>query len=93
MKLLLHNLLTSPVPGADPAYPLLLRAGEVEVHEIEYDEAQALSALSRIEYGALRQAAVEVRCACTEDSIPIRTLTRAADGTRRQPSSGQARRR
>jgi len=61
MKLLLHNMLASNVKGITTRFPLaIVNVRKVEVLENEFDEELAVGSLARIEYDALRAAAVQV---------------------------------
>eukprot|EP01094_Clydonella_sp_ATCC50884_P022829 TRINITY_DN5326_c0_g1_i1.p2 TRINITY_DN5326_c0_g1~~TRINITY_DN5326_c0_g1_i1.p2 ORF type:complete len:122 (-),score=45.87 TRINITY_DN5326_c0_g1_i1:239-604(-) len=69
MKLLMHNLLSSPVKGADPSFPLEIVCTRLETGEEEYDETFARSSLQRIEYPALAAASNQLGHALP-DALP-----------------------
>ena len=60
MKLITHNLLASNVPKVPKAYPLGLEVTKVEVEDHDYDEEFVLNIIPRLNYAALRNAALVV---------------------------------
>eukprot|EP00736_Rhodelphis_marinus_P007995 Rmarinus@m.28083 len=54
MRLLTHNMLASPVKGANNAFPLKLVCEKKEVMEADFDAEMVKHLLSRVEYDALR---------------------------------------
>lgn len=61
-----HNFLSSNVRGIRVAYPLRVRADEVEHETDEFDEALTRRLVPRIDYAAL----LLVCAACGYDSLP-----------------------
>ncbi|XP_008302480.1 multifunctional methyltransferase subunit TRM112-like protein [Stegastes partitus] len=57
MKLLTHNMLTSHVKGVSKGYPLLIKATEVKVNEVEFNPKFVSRMIPKLEWGALVQAA------------------------------------
>ncbi|XP_030595491.1 multifunctional methyltransferase subunit TRM112-like protein [Archocentrus centrarchus] len=60
MKLLTHNMLTSHVKGVTNGYPLLIKATEVKVNEVEFNSQFVSRMIPKLEWGALVQAAEEL---------------------------------
>uniref|UniRef100_A0A0B6ZW15 Multifunctional methyltransferase subunit TRM112-like protein n=2 Tax=Arion vulgaris TaxID=1028688 RepID=A0A0B6ZW15_9EUPU len=61
MKLLTHNMLTSNIiKGVTKGFPLKIVAKKVEVKEVDYNAAFIIKTLSRVDWPALHQAAIEV---------------------------------
>uniref|UniRef100_A0A3B4YDH5 Multifunctional methyltransferase subunit TRM112-like protein n=1 Tax=Seriola lalandi dorsalis TaxID=1841481 RepID=A0A3B4YDH5_SERLL len=60
MKLLTHNMLTSHVKGVTKGFPLLIKATEVKVNEVEFNSQFVSRMIPKLEWGALVQAAEEV---------------------------------
>ncbi|XP_041847139.1 multifunctional methyltransferase subunit TRM112-like protein [Melanotaenia boesemani] len=60
MKLLTHNMLTSHVKGVTKGYPLLIKATEVKVNEVEFNPQFVCRMIPKLEWGALVQAADEL---------------------------------
>lgn len=60
MKLLTHNMLASNVKNITTRYPLGIKVEQVEEEENEYNEDFVKRMIPRIEYGALRSAALAV---------------------------------
>ncbi|TWW55699.1 Multifunctional methyltransferase subunit TRM112-like protein tRNA methyltransferase 112 -like protein [Takifugu flavidus] len=60
MKLLTHNMLTSHVKGVTQGYPLLIKATEVKVNEVEFNPEFVVKMIPKLEWSALVQAAEEV---------------------------------
>ncbi|XP_029367682.1 multifunctional methyltransferase subunit TRM112-like protein isoform X3 [Echeneis naucrates] len=59
MKLLTHNMLTSHVKGVTKGYPLLIKATEVKVNEVEFNPQFVSRMIPKLEWSALVQAAEE----------------------------------
>ncbi|KAL6480360.1 hypothetical protein MHYP_G00113930, partial [Metynnis hypsauchen] len=57
MKLLTHNMLTSHVKGVTKGYPLLIKAIEVKVNEVEFNPQFVSRMIPKLEWSALIQAA------------------------------------
>ncbi|XP_063046540.1 multifunctional methyltransferase subunit TRM112-like protein [Engraulis encrasicolus] len=57
MKLLTHNMLTSHVKGVTKGYPLLIKATEVKVNEVDFNPQFISRMIPKIEWAALIQAA------------------------------------
>ncbi|XP_030622385.1 multifunctional methyltransferase subunit TRM112-like protein isoform X1 [Chanos chanos] len=57
MKLLTHNILTSHVKGVTKGYPLLIKATEVRVNEVEFNPQFVSRMIPKLEWSALVQAA------------------------------------
>ncbi|XP_072519646.1 multifunctional methyltransferase subunit TRM112-like protein [Salminus brasiliensis] len=57
MKLLTHNMLTSHVKGVTKGYPLLIKAVEVKVNEVEFNPQFVSRMIPKLEWSALIQAA------------------------------------
>ncbi|KAL4623003.1 multifunctional methyltransferase subunit TRM112-like protein [Arapaima gigas] len=57
MKLLTHNMLTSHVKGVTRGYPLLIKATEVKVSEVEFNPQFVSRMIPKLEWSALVQAA------------------------------------
>ncbi|KAH7727337.1 methyltransferase-associated protein [Aphelenchoides avenae] len=61
MKLLTHNFLSSQfLKGVSTGYPLILRATKVEKKDVEYNEAFTKRMIPKVDYSALRSAAVSI---------------------------------
>ncbi|XP_008325086.1 multifunctional methyltransferase subunit TRM112-like protein [Cynoglossus semilaevis] len=60
MKLLTHNMLTSHVKGVTKGYPLLIKAIEVKVNEVEFNPTFVSRMIPKLEWSALVQAAEEL---------------------------------
>ncbi|XP_044220551.1 multifunctional methyltransferase subunit TRM112-like protein [Thunnus albacares] len=60
MKLLTHNMLTSHVKGVTKGYPLLIKASEVKVNDLEFNPQFISRMIPKLEWGALVQAAEEL---------------------------------
>ncbi|XP_003970255.2 multifunctional methyltransferase subunit TRM112-like protein [Takifugu rubripes] len=60
MKLLTHNMLTSHVKGVTQGYPLLIKATEVKVNEVEFNPEFVVKMIPKLEWSALVQAAEEL---------------------------------
>ncbi|XP_059148035.1 multifunctional methyltransferase subunit TRM112-like protein [Physella acuta] len=60
MKLLTHNMLTSNIiKGVTKGFPLKIVPKKVEVKEVDYNQAFIVRTLTKIDWDALHQAAVE----------------------------------
>ncbi|KAI5620640.1 multifunctional methyltransferase subunit TRM112-like protein [Silurus asotus] len=57
MKLLTHNMLTSHVKGVTKGYPLLIKATEVKVNEVEFNPQFVSRMIPKLEWSALVSAA------------------------------------
>ncbi|XP_034037172.1 multifunctional methyltransferase subunit TRM112-like protein [Thalassophryne amazonica] len=57
MKLLTHNMLMSHVKGVVKGYPLLIKATEVKVNEVEFNPQFVSRMIPKLEWSALVQAA------------------------------------
>ncbi|KAG7329279.1 hypothetical protein KOW79_007453 [Hemibagrus wyckioides] len=57
MKLLTHNMLTSHVKGVTNGYPLLIKATEVKVNEVEFNPQFVSRMIPKLEWSALIHAA------------------------------------
>ncbi|KAM8909886.1 multifunctional methyltransferase subunit TRM112-like protein [Spinachia spinachia] len=57
MKLLTHNMLTSHVKGVVNGYPLLIKATEVKVNEVDFNPQFVSRMIPKLEWSALVQAA------------------------------------
>ncbi|KAI2657092.1 Multifunctional methyltransferase subunit TRM112-like protein [Labeo rohita] len=68
MKLLTHNMLTSHVKGVTKGYPLIIKATEVKVSELEFNAQFVSRMIPKLEWSALIQAAewVEVIEGCLQ---------------------------
>lgn len=60
MKLLTHNMLTSHVKGVTKGYPLLIKATEVKLNEVEFNAQFVSRMIPKLEWSALVQAAEEL---------------------------------
>ena len=60
MKLLTHNLLRSNVKGVKKGFPLKIEAIKVEEKETEFNPEFVLSMLERIDWEALKNAALQM---------------------------------
>ncbi|XP_020491475.1 multifunctional methyltransferase subunit TRM112-like protein [Labrus bergylta] len=60
MKLLTHNMLTSHVKGVTKGYPLLIKATEVKMNEVEFNPQFVSRMIPKLEWSALIQAAEEL---------------------------------
>ncbi|KAM8733797.1 multifunctional methyltransferase subunit TRM112-like protein [Acanthopagrus latus] len=60
MKLLTHNMLTSHVKGVIKGYPLLIKATEVKMNEVEFNPQFVSRMIPKLEWSALVQAADEL---------------------------------
>ncbi|XP_068614356.1 multifunctional methyltransferase subunit TRM112-like protein [Brachionichthys hirsutus] len=60
MKLLTHNMLTSHVKGVTKGYPLLIKATEVKVNEVEFNPQFVIRMIPKLEWSALVQSADEL---------------------------------
>uniref|UniRef100_A0A3Q3VNS7 Multifunctional methyltransferase subunit TRM112-like protein n=1 Tax=Mola mola TaxID=94237 RepID=A0A3Q3VNS7_MOLML len=56
MKLLTHNMLTSHVKGVTKGYPLLIKATEVKVNEVDFNPQFVSRMIPKLEWSALVQA-------------------------------------
>uniref|UniRef100_A0A4W6EUN8 tRNA methyltransferase activator subunit 11-2 n=1 Tax=Lates calcarifer TaxID=8187 RepID=A0A4W6EUN8_LATCA len=50
MKLLTHNMLTSHVKGVTKGYPLLIKATEVKVNEVEFNPQFVSRMIPKVEW-------------------------------------------
>lgn len=57
MKLLTHNMLTSHVKGVTKGYPLIIKATEVKVNEVDFNPQFVTRMIPKLEWEALIQAA------------------------------------
>ncbi|XP_005988931.1 multifunctional methyltransferase subunit TRM112-like protein isoform X2 [Latimeria chalumnae] len=57
MKLLTHNMLTSHVKGVQNGYPLLIKATEVKVNEVDFNPEFVARMIPKVEWSALLGAA------------------------------------
>ncbi|TRY90130.1 hypothetical protein DNTS_031617 [Danionella cerebrum] len=57
MKLLTHNMLTSHVKGVIKGYPLIIKATEVKVNELDFNAQFVSRMIPKLEWSALIQAA------------------------------------
>uniref|UniRef100_A0A1A8RA82 Multifunctional methyltransferase subunit TRM112-like protein n=1 Tax=Nothobranchius pienaari TaxID=704102 RepID=A0A1A8RA82_9TELE len=57
MKLLTHNMLTSHVKGVTKGYPLLIKATEVKVNDVDFNPQFVCRMIPKLEWSALVQAA------------------------------------
>ncbi|XP_059378378.1 multifunctional methyltransferase subunit TRM112-like protein [Carassius carassius] len=57
MKLLTHNMLTSHVQGVTKGYPLIIKATEVKVNQLEFNAQFVSRMIPKLEWKALIQAA------------------------------------
>ncbi|KAL7395320.1 hypothetical protein ABVT39_014454 [Epinephelus coioides] len=57
MKLLTHNMLTSHVKGVTKGYPLLIKATEVKVNEVDFNPQFVCRMIPKLQWSALVQAA------------------------------------
>ncbi|XP_061644039.1 multifunctional methyltransferase subunit TRM112-like protein [Phyllopteryx taeniolatus] len=60
MKLLTHNMLTSHVKGVTKGYPLLIKATEVKVNEVDFNAQFVSRMIPKLDWSALLQAADEL---------------------------------
>jgi len=60
MKLLTHNMLTSHVKGVTKGYPLVIKATEVKVNEVEFNPQFVSRMIPKLEWSALVKAAGEL---------------------------------
>ncbi|KAM9375383.1 multifunctional methyltransferase subunit TRM112-like protein [Pholidichthys leucotaenia] len=60
MKLLTHNMLTSHVKGVIKGFPLIIKATEVKVNEVEFNPEFVSRMIPKLEWNALVQAAEEL---------------------------------
>ncbi|XP_026185388.1 multifunctional methyltransferase subunit TRM112-like protein [Mastacembelus armatus] len=60
MKLLTHNMLTSHVKGVTNGYPLLIKATEVKVNEVDFNPQFVSRMIPKLEWSTLVQAAEEL---------------------------------
>uniref|UniRef100_A0A3P9MKH1 Multifunctional methyltransferase subunit TRM112-like protein n=1 Tax=Oryzias latipes TaxID=8090 RepID=A0A3P9MKH1_ORYLA len=60
MKLLTHNMLTSHVKGVTKGYPLLIKATEVKVTQLDFNPQFVSRMIPKLEWGALVQAAEDL---------------------------------
>ncbi|XP_076595336.1 multifunctional methyltransferase subunit TRM112-like protein [Chaetodon auriga] len=60
MKLLTHNMLTSHVKGVMKGYPLLIKATEVKMKEVEFNPQFVSRMIPKLEWSVLVQAAEEL---------------------------------
>ncbi|KAG7518135.1 hypothetical protein JOB18_026380 [Solea senegalensis] len=60
MKLLTHNMLMSHVKGVTKGYPLLIKATEVKVNEVEFNPQFVSRMIPKVEWSALVKAAEEL---------------------------------
>uniref|UniRef100_A0A3P9JJI8 Multifunctional methyltransferase subunit TRM112-like protein n=1 Tax=Oryzias latipes TaxID=8090 RepID=A0A3P9JJI8_ORYLA len=60
MKLLTHNMLTSHVKGVTKGYPLLIKATEVKVNQLDFNPQFVSRMIPKLEWGALVQAAEDL---------------------------------
>ncbi|XP_068181977.1 multifunctional methyltransferase subunit TRM112-like protein [Antennarius striatus] len=60
MKLLTHNMLTSRVKGVTKGYPLLIKATEVKMNDVEFNPQFVIRMIPKLEWSALVQAAEEL---------------------------------
>ncbi|RVE67359.1 hypothetical protein OJAV_G00102240 [Oryzias javanicus] len=60
MKLLTHNMLTSHVKGVTNGYPLLIKATEVKVNQLDFNPQFVSRMIPKLEWGALVQAAEDL---------------------------------
>uniref|UniRef100_A0A7N8WPS3 Multifunctional methyltransferase subunit TRM112-like protein n=1 Tax=Mastacembelus armatus TaxID=205130 RepID=A0A7N8WPS3_9TELE len=56
MKLLTHNMLTSHVKGVTNGYPLLIKATEVKVNEVDFNPQFVSRMIPKLEWSTLVQA-------------------------------------
>ncbi|XP_051945112.1 multifunctional methyltransferase subunit TRM112-like protein [Xyrauchen texanus] len=57
MKLITHNMLTSHVKGVTKGYPLIIKATEIKVNEVDFNPEFVTRMIPKLEWGALVQAA------------------------------------
>ncbi|XP_067877736.1 multifunctional methyltransferase subunit TRM112-like protein [Heterodontus francisci] len=60
MKLLTHNLLSSHVRGVSRGFPLLLRATEVKINTVDFNQEFIARMIPKMEWGALVDAAESI---------------------------------
>ncbi|XP_078394415.1 multifunctional methyltransferase subunit TRM112-like protein, partial [Cetorhinus maximus] len=60
MKLLTHNLLSSHVRGVSRGFPLLLRATEVKINSVDFNQEFISRMIPKMEWGALVDAAESI---------------------------------
>ncbi|XP_070693106.1 multifunctional methyltransferase subunit TRM112-like protein [Pempheris klunzingeri] len=60
MKLLTHNMLTSHVKGVTKGYPLLIKATEVKMSDVEFNPQFVSRMIPKLEWSVLVQAAEEL---------------------------------
>ncbi|KAM4554513.1 multifunctional methyltransferase subunit TRM112-like protein [Odontesthes bonariensis] len=60
MKLLTHNMLTSHVKGVTNGYPLLIKATEVKVKEVDFNPQFVCRMIPKLDWGPLVQAAEDL---------------------------------
>ncbi|XP_041800416.1 multifunctional methyltransferase subunit TRM112-like protein [Chelmon rostratus] len=60
MKLLTHNMLTSHVKGVTKGYPLLIKATEVKMNEVEFNPQFVSRMIPKLEWSVLVKAAEEL---------------------------------
>ncbi|KAG8437978.1 hypothetical protein GDO86_008604 [Hymenochirus boettgeri] len=57
MKLLTHNMLRSHVTGVTKGFPLLIRADEVKLSNVDFNQDFVARMIPKLEWGALVEAA------------------------------------
>uniref|UniRef100_UPI00398F3949 multifunctional methyltransferase subunit TRM112-like protein n=1 Tax=Pristiophorus japonicus TaxID=55135 RepID=UPI00398F3949 len=60
MKLLTHNLLSSHVRGVSCGFPLLLRASEVKINNVDFNQEFISRMIPKMEWSALVDAAESI---------------------------------
>ncbi|XP_067831755.1 multifunctional methyltransferase subunit TRM112-like protein isoform X2 [Heptranchias perlo] len=60
MKLLTHNLLSSHVRGVSCGFPLLLRASEVKINNVDFNQDFISRMIPKVEWSALVDAAESI---------------------------------
>ncbi|XP_075902775.1 multifunctional methyltransferase subunit TRM112-like protein [Nelusetta ayraudi] len=60
MKLLTHNMLTSHVKGVTKGYPLLIKATEVKMNDVEFNLEFVTRMIPKLEWSVLVKAAEEL---------------------------------
>ncbi|KAK3564589.1 hypothetical protein QTP86_022831 [Hemibagrus guttatus] len=83
MKLLTHNMLTSHVKGVTKGYPLLIKATEVKVNEVEFNPQFVSRMIPKLEWSALIHAAEGLGYLQDLPSTPVSNYDNDEDFLRR----------
>ncbi|GAA6098388.1 hypothetical protein Q7C36_013471 [Tachysurus vachellii] len=83
MKLLTHNMLTSHVKGVTKGYPLLIKATEVKVNEVEFNPQFVSRMIPKLEWSAFIHAAEGLGYLQDLPSMPVSNFENDEDFLRK----------